>query len=235
MIRSPEDLGFDGAEYVLPELHLFETRVAVEYKPQAGLLFPVEARTLSERIGARKSSYHDRVGAAVGLVEAEPTESWLIWTNLNAEADLIEKQLAYLGARQVKGADPVQVKIDRLIGFKKNNPPILVSKPSIAGHGMNYFHCARMIFVGLTDSFEAVYQAIRRCWRFGQTRPVHVHMVASELEGAVVANLRRKELDYEKMLDAMSVHMRDLMRGNVLDNRRAVNDYQPTERMALPW
>ena len=235
MIRSPEDLGFDGAEYQLPELLMFETRVAVEYRPTDGLLFPVEARTLSERISARKTSAHDRVGATVGLVEADPDEAWLIWCNLNSEADLIERQLAHLGAKQIKGADTIPTKIDRLIGFKTGKPPILVTKPSIAGHGMHYAHCARMAFVGLTDSFEQVYQAIRRCWRFGQVRPVHVHMVASELEGAVVANLRRKELDYDKMLDAMSGHMRDLMRETIKGGRIANSEYHPKQRMALPW
>jgi SNF2-related domain len=235
MIRSPEDLGFDGAEYQLPPLHLFETRVAVEYQPGDGMLFPVEARTLSERIRARKTSVHDRVCATVGLVEAEPNEAWLVWCNLNAEADLIERQLAHLGARQIKGADPTQVKVERLLGFKNSRPPILITKPSIAGHGMQYSHCARAAFVGLTDSFEQTYQAIRRCWRFGQTRPVHVHMVASELEGAVVANLRRKELDFDRMLDAMSGHMRDLMRESVIGHRHATDQYQPTQRMTAPW
>jgi len=235
MIRSPEDLGFDGAEYALPPLLMFETRVAVEYKPSDGMLFPVEARTLSERIRARKTSAHDRVGATVGLVEAEPDEAWLIWCNLNTEADLIERQLDHLGARQVSGSQLTELKVDRLLGFKAGNPPIMISKPSIAGHGMNWQHCCRMAFVGLTDSFEQVYQAIRRCWRFGQTRSVHVHMVASELEGAVVANLRRKEMDYDKMLDAMSGHMRDLMRETVIGGRTAIKDYHPKRRMMTPW
>lgn len=234
MIRSPEDLGFDGSEYVLPPLRLFETIVAVEYKAQAGLLFPVEARTLSERIRARKSSFHDRVGATVGLVEAEPAEPWLIWCNLNAEADLIEQRLRHLGAQQVTGTHPVEMKVSRLLGFRDSRPPILISKPQIAGHGMQWHHCARMAFVGLTDSFEAVYQAIRRCWRFGQSRPVHIHMIASEIEGAIVANLKRKEAAYEAMLDAMCGHMRDLMR-EVAQGRVRAADYQPEKRMALPW
>lgn len=235
MIRSPEDLGFDGAEYVLPPLRLFETIVAVEYKAGDGMLFPVEARTLAERIRARKSSFQDRVGATVGLVEAEPSEPWLIWCNLNAEADLIEAKLRHLGAQQVAGAHPVETKVSRLLGFRDGRPQILISKPSIAGHGMQWHHCARMAFVGLTDSFEAVYQAIRRCWRFGQTRPVHVHMIASETEGAVVANLRRKELAYDAMLDSMSEHMRDLMREAVTGHRVSASDYQPAKRMVLPW
>lgn len=232
MIRSPADLGFDASEYELPPLLLYETRVAVEYRPAAGMLFPVEARTLSERISARKTSAHDRVGATIGLVEAEPDEAWLIWCNLNAEADLIERGLP--GALQVAGRHPVETKIARLLGFKRGEPRILISKPSLAGHGMHWAHCSRMAFVGLTDSFEQTYQAIRRCWRFGQTKPVHVHMVASELEGAVVANLRRKEADFDRMLDAMTGHMRDLMQEEVLGGRQATTAYSAEQEMEVP-
>jgi hypothetical protein len=99
---------------------------------------------------------------------------------------------------------------------------------------MNWQHCSRMVFVGLTDSFEQVYQAIRRCWRFGQTRPVDVYFIASELEGAVVANLRRKEQAFDTMLDAMSGHMRDLMREQIFAGRIASDTYNPTIQMMVP-
>lgn len=214
VVRSPSDLGFDEPGYDLPPLQIEQITVAAPYAPTAGMLFPVEASTLSERIGARRATVSDRVAATVRVVESEPSESWLIWCNLNSEADAIE--MALKDCQQVAGAHPVNIKISRLLGFAKGDPLILCSKPSIAGHGMNYQHCARMVFVGLTDSFEQVFQAVRRCWRFGQTRPVKVYMIASELEGAVVSNLRRKEADYERMLDAMAGHMRDLVRANVI-------------------
>ena len=99
---------------------------------------------------------------------------------------------------------------------------------------MNYQHCARMMMVGLTDSFEDIYQGIRRCWRYGQARPVEVYFVASELEGAIVANLKRKELAFEVMLDAMSVHMRDLMRENVVGGRNATHYNEPQKKMEIP-
>lgn len=232
MIRSPEDLGFDGAEYRLPELRYHQVTVPAEYTPTAGMLFPVEANTLSERIGVRRDSVQARVDAAVRIVEREADEPWLIWCHLNTEADAIEKRLAR--SLQVKGAHPVPTKVQRLLGFKSGDPLYLVSKPSIAGHGMNYQHCARQIMVGLTDSFEELFQAVRRCWRFGQARPVDVYLVASELEGAVVANLRRKEQNFDAMLDAMSGHMRDLMRENVIGGRNATKDYNPTVEMEIP-
>ena len=99
---------------------------------------------------------------------------------------------------------------------------------------MNYQHCANMLMIGLTDSFEAIYQGIRRCWRFGQWREVNVYFVSSELEGNVVANLKRKEEAFEAMLDAMASHMRDLMVENVTGGRSATEMMEPTIEMELP-
>ena len=232
MVRHPADLGFDEPGYDLPPLNLHQITVAAEYRPTAGQLFPVAASTLAQRVSVRRDTAALRVSAAAEIVARDPGEPWLIWCNLNSEADAIERLLPE--AQQVAGRHPVDLKVSRLLGFKNAAPPILVSKPSLAGHGMNWQHCARMIFVGLTDSFEQVYQAIRRCWRFGQSRPVDVYFIASELEGAVVANLKRKERAFDEMLDAMSGHMRDLMRENVTGGRVASDDYNPTKQMMVP-
>lgn len=232
MVRHPADLGFDEPGYDLPPLNLHQVTVAADYAPTAGMLFPMPASSLGERIGVRKDTALVRVAAAVEIVMREPTEPALIWCNLNSEADAIERMLPM--ALQVAGRDTTETKVSRLLGFKDGDPLMLVSKPSIAGHGMNYQHCRRMVFVGLTDSFEAVYQAVRRCWRFGQLRPVDAYFVASELEGAVVANLRRKELAFDAMLDAMAGHMRDLMREQVIGGRNASATYDPQIPMRLP-
>lgn len=232
VIRHPTDLGFDDPGYDLPPLNLHQITVAAEYKPTGEFLFPMPASTLGERIAIRRDTIEERATTAFDIVRRDPGEAWLIWCHLNAEADLIEKMLP--GAEQVAGKHKTETKIERLLGFKNGTPPILVSKPSIAGHGMNWQHCRKMIFVGVTDSFEEIYQAIRRCWRFGQDRPVDVYFVASELEGAVVANLRRKEQAFDEMLNAMSSHMRDLMRQQVLGGRVASDPYNPTKPMELP-
>ena len=232
MVRHPSDLGFDEPGYDLPPLELEQVTVRAEAKPIAGNLFPMAASTLGERIGVRKDTAEARVAAAVEIINREPDEPWLVWCNLNSEADAIEALLPR--ALQVAGRHPVGTKVDRLLGFKEGRPPILVSKPSLAGHGLNFQHCARVVFVGLTDSFEQVYQAIRRTWRFGQTRPVKVYFVASELEGAVVANLRKKDRAFDEMLDAMSGHMRDLMRESVTGGRLSTSSYNPQKRMELP-
>lgn len=152
------------------------------------------------------------------IISIEPDPSaWVVWCNLNSEQDAIA---ALLGDRcfSIYGSLPAEQKVDRIFRWLRGERPVLLSKTSICGHGLNLQRCHKTIFVGLTDSFEQVFQAIRRCWRFGQMRPVKVYMIASELEGAVVGNLKRKEADYEKMLDAMSGHMRDLVRAEVLGN-----------------
>jgi superfamily II DNA or RNA helicase len=232
MVRHPSDLGFDEPGYDLPPLRLEQITVAATQKPLAGNLFPTPANTLGERISVRKDTAEARVATAVDIVTREPAESWLIWCNLNSEADAIERMLPQ--SLQVAGRHSTEIKVERLLGFKVGDPQILISKPAIAGHGMNWQNCSKMIFVGLTDSFEQVYQAIRRCWRFGQTKPVDVYFIASELEGAVVANLRRKEQAFDAMLDDMGVYMRDLMRENVIGGRNANAEYNPTIKMQLP-
>ncbi len=232
MVRHPKDLGFDDPGYDLPPLNLHQITVDAEYRPMAGQLFPAAASTLAERIGVRKDTAAERVAAAAEIIGREPNDPWLVWCNLNGEADAIERLLPT--AQQVAGRHPVELKVSRLLGFKRGQPPILISKPSLAGHGMNWQHCSRMVFVGLTDSFEQVYQAVRRCWRFGQSRPVDVYFVASELEGAVVANLRRKEAAFDAMLDAMAEHMRDLMREQVIGGRNATTNYNPQTPMQVP-
>ena len=233
MVRHPRDVGFDDEGYDLPPLNMHDVTVSADVATTAppGMLFAMGASTLGERITVRKETASDRVKRAVEIVLCEPDEPWLVWCNLNSEADAIEKLLPR--ALQVAGKHDVGTKVERLLGFKSGRPPILISKPSLAGHGMNWQHCARMVFVGLTDSFEQVYQAIRRCWRFGQSRPVEVYFVASELEGAVVANIRRKERAFEDMLDAMSDHMRELMQTQ-LATAQVRSDYLPTQNMEVP-
>jgi superfamily II DNA helicase RecQ len=118
-------------------------------------------------------------------------EQWVIWTGLNDEADGVASLVP--GAVNVAGSWAPEAKAEALEAFQDGEIRVLVTKPSIAGFGMNFQNAHCMVFVGLSDSYEAYYQAIRRCWRFGQTEPVDVHIVVSELEGQIVENVRRKE------------------------------------------
>lgn len=232
MIRHPRDLGYEDAGYDLPPLNLHQITVASNGVAPDGMLFAMEARTLQERIGARKSSIGDRVAAAAEIIASKPDEPWLVWCNLNAEADALAKAIP--GAVNVQGSDKADTKTRNLLGFCKCEPRVLISKPSIAGRGMNWQHAANMVFVGLNDSFEQLFQAIRRCWRFGQSRPVNVYLIASDLEGAVVTNLQAKERKYEEMAASMAAHMADICRVNITGGRRAVTVYDPNQEMKVP-
>ena len=197
--RKPSDLGYPDDGYVLPPLRMIPAVYEVD-TINAGLsLFPVEAVTLDERRRARQVTVEDRCQLVADLVAKEPDEQWLLWCGLNAESEALTRMIP--GAVEVRGSTPPDEKEKALIGFADGTVRIMVSKSSIAGFGMNFQGCARMAFCGLSDSFEQMFQAVRRCWRFGQTREVHCHVVTASTEGAVVRNIERKERQWEAMMD----------------------------------
>lgn len=231
MIRKPSALGFDDGPYNLPPLHLHEHQVDYQM-PLNGMLFAAEAQTLSERREARRVSMADRVAECAAMVNAESSEPWVVWCDLNAEGDALEKAIP--GAIQLSGADDPDTKERRLVDFAEGRVRVLVSKPSICGWGLNWQHCARMAFVGVTDSYEAYYQAVRRCWRFGQKRDVHVHIFSSKAEGAIVANLKRKEREAGEMADSLSAETRDAVMAEVTGSVRETNSHNANSRVVVP-
>ncbi len=232
MVRKPSDLGFDDSLYNLPPLNVHQHTVLIENAAErVGQLFALEAQSLSERRDARKESVADRVSACAALVNSGD-ERWLVWCDLNAESEMLTK--AIRGAVEVKGADDPDHKERALTDFAAGKIRVLVSKPSIAGWGMNFQVCSRIAFVGVTDSWESYYQAVRRCWRFGQSRPVDVHIFASDLEGAVVANLRRKEADALAMAESLSAETREAVMRNVVGLVRESNTYNAARRVSVP-
>lgn len=230
MLRSPADLGHDASAYALPPLNVHQHSVEIAHNPAHGL-FAMEAQTLMERRDARRQSMAERVAACAAICNAN-RDPWVVWCDLNAEGDALTSAID--GAVQISGSDDPDVKEQRLHDFAHGKIRVLVSKPSICGFGLNWQHCNHMAFVGVTDSFEAYYQAVRRCWRFGQKRPVDVHVFASNQEGAVVANLRRKEQDAKAMADAMSAETLDAVRAQVIGRTKDTNPYQPQANIALP-
>ena len=232
LLRSPADLGHDAAAYALPPLDVTQHTVEAGSAPMEGMLFALEASSLMERRDARRASLDARVKACAELVNAQPDEPWLIWCDLNAEADALRGAIP--DAVEVRGNDDDDVKEQRLMDFAHGKIRVLISKPRIAGWGMNFQICARMAFVGVTDSFEAYYQAVRRCWRFGQKRPVHVHIFASEQEGSVVSNLRRKEEDAKTMADALASEVMESVRAELMGVTRETNTYNASKRIVIP-
>ena len=206
MIQMPSDLGYSDDGFVLPELSTHQH--FVDSKASDGALFAFEARTLQERQQARKASTYDRVAKCAEIVN-NSEGPFLVWCNLNDEAAKLTEAIP--GAVNVQGSDSPEKKEKNLMAFTNGEIRVLVSKPSIAGFGMNWQHCNQMAFVGLSDSFEQYYQAVRRCWRFGQEKPVSVHVITSEAEGSVVKNIEDKERKSEEMSRNIIENMRDQM------------------------
>lgn len=231
LVRSPADLGFDASRYDLPTLTVEQHTIYTEQEAPEGLLFAMEAQTLMERRRARKESVADRVEACADVANGG-SDPWLVWCELNAESEMLAKSID--GAVEVRGSMTVDQKERALMDFAHGRIRVLVSKPSICGFGLNFQHCNHMAFVGVTDSFESYYQAIRRCWRFGQTKPVHVHLFASQLEGAVLANLQRKERDARAMSEALARETCESVKASVFGSKRTTNDYQATQPIAVP-
>jgi len=218
-IRSPEDIGFDGSKYILPALNMIGH--VVESKTTFGLFADV-AQGLLERNQARRDSIDDRVVKCAEVVNAS-SEQFFIWCHLNDEAAMIEKMIP--GAVDVSGSDSIEHKEDSIRGFIDGSIRVLVSKPKILGAGMNFQHCHNTAFVGLSDSWEQYYQAIRRFYRFGQTKEVNVHIISAESEGAVVENIRRKELQNEEMGSQMVKHMSSAMKKEIFGMSEEKSEY----------
>lgn len=233
LIRSPEDLGFDGSAYVLPPLTV--THHTIEASQESirgtGLLFAKHASSLMERRQARRGSVSDRVAMCADLVNASEGP-FIVWCDLNDESKALTKAIP--GAVEVTGSMSSEEKEAALDAFSSGKARVVVSKPSICGWGLHWVHCNQMAFVGVTDSWEAYHQATKRIHRFGQKRECFVHVFASELEGAVIANLARKERDAELMSEELSREAGESVREAVLGSRRITNGYEATKQMTVP-
>ena len=169
---------------VLPPLREHE-HVVHSSKTRAGMLFSLPADTLQEQREERRITLEDRCEAAVGLVASHPGSS-VVWCHLNDEADLLERIIP--DCRQVSGSQSEDEKEELLLAFQAGQLKRLVTKPKIGCFGLNWQHCNHVVTFA-SHSYEQYYQSVRRCWRFGQKRPVEVHVFSSEAEGGVVANL----------------------------------------------
>ena len=222
VLRNPSDLGFPGERYILPTMHYHEH--VVETNAIGDELFSRPAQTMLERRKAQRDSIEARCKALSDVVNADINEPWLIWCHLNDEAELLTQMIP--GAVNVQGSDSPETKAKNLMGFAHGDVKVLISKPKIAGFGMNWQHCARMAFVGLDDSFEKFYQAVRRCYRFGQKREVHVHIFTAENEGQILANIKRKETQHHQMSENMIEHMKDIMNTELKGQEKITEEYR---------
>lgn len=203
-LRRPSDLGYDDTGYTLPPLNIHAEVVPAPVQAD-GQLFATDLGGVGGRHAVRRQTLDARVERTVELIKSTPGEQCLVWAGLNDEARAVTAAIP--GAVNVEGAWTPEQKTSALLAFQAGDITVMVTKSKIAGLGMNFQNCHRMVFVGLNDSYEAYYQAIRRCWRYGQTKPVHAHVVVSDLEQEIVANVRRKEIQAARSTDSLIRHI----------------------------
>jgi DNA modification methylase len=208
-VRRPSDLGYSDEGYDLPPLTISPLWVESGYVPE-GQLFFTGLKGIQGRTDVRRASLDGRVDTAAALVNADD-EPWIVWCGLNDESKALAAAIP--GAVEVEGSMSVEEKIARIEAFQDGRTRVLVTKPKIAGFGMNFQHCAKMVFVGLSDSFESYYQCVRRCWRFGQQRPVTARIVLADVEEAIYHNVTQKEAEAQqmsqKLIDQVQAFERD--------------------------
>ena len=227
--NSPSDLGYEIDGYDLPNLNIktiFTKSEAKEYE-----LFAKAAETLTERREARKDSIEDRTDKALVLTQSD-NDQWLIWVDYNDESNILKNKIP--DCVEVKGSDDPEYKAQASIDFANGGIRCLVSKPSIFGFGSNFQGCHNEIFCGLSDSYERFYQAVRRCWRFGQTKEVNVYIILSEREVNVLENIKRKQAQMDEMQKQMTALMKSVTLSEIKHTTRITTNYDPLRKFELP-
>lgn len=235
LVKLPSDLGYSDDGYILPPLNRIAHVIpaAQDHARSQGLLFAEAARTLNEQRRVRRGTLSERAAIALDLVASKPADPWVIWCELNDESRELARVIP--GAVEVHGSQKLEDKERLLREFSDGKIRVLVTKPKIAGMGMNWQHCADTVFVGASHSHEQTYQALRRFWRFGQKRNVNAHFIYSELEGRIMENLARKEAEAEEMAQEMRGWTREIVRANLQHRRVQARDlYDPTVPMTIP-
>lgn len=201
-LRKPSDIGFADDRFTLPPLRFHEH--VTESAGGGDALFPeLGLKGLTGRLRARKGSVEDRVAVAAEL--ASHGGQWMLWCGLNPESEALAAMIP--GAVEVTGSDDYGEKVSAVQAFVRGEARVLISKIRILGYGLNLQNCSQMAFVGIGDSFEQYYQAVRRCWRYGQVRPVDAHIIVSDSERAIVANVQRKESAHGEFSTQLIHHM----------------------------
>lgn len=229
---KPSDLGYsaeEDAKFKLPPLKMQHVEVESQSKDS---LFAIAAQTLQERRQAKKDSLEQRCEKVAEICNAS-NDNFLIWCELNDEGAMLKKLVA--GSVEIKGSDSDEFKARAMSDFANGKIKCLITKPKIAGFGMNWQkHCANVIYASLSDSFEGFFQSLRRVYRYGQTREVTCYIITSEAEANVLANIRRKEAEFYKMIEGCLEQTRELVLSEIKRVSREKSEYNPSVAMSLP-
>ena len=227
VVKNPKDIGYPDDRYNLPKLNI--SHIIVDSKVTKGQLIPSVAKSLQERRQARKDSIIDRVNVVGNLIK--DMDSCLIWVDYNDESAYIKKSF---NITEVKGADTDEHKENSMLGFANGDIKFLVSKPLICGFGMNFQKCHNMIFCGISDSYEKFYQAVRRCYRFGQENEVNVYVIISRRELSVLNNIKKKQEQHDKMSYEMVERTSEILKNEIHSTTKITEDYTADLSVVLP-
>ena len=233
MIKLPSDIGFSDGDFSLPALTVHPEQVDANHTQLAqtrGKLFFTGLDGIVGRSEIRKATIPSKVRLAAKKI-AERDGQWLIWCGLNEEGRQLHA--AVPDSILIEGADTLDAKTASLRAFLDNRPGarVLISKAQITGFGLNLQQCSQMMFVGLSDSYEAWYQAIRRCWRFGQTQPVNVHVVLTEMERPILENVERKQAQATEVSKQMVQQVSEYQKAELGILTSAQNGYREHDTM----
>jgi superfamily II DNA or RNA helicase len=229
-LQRPSDLGYSDDGYALPPLEISAVLVPTTFT-RPGQLFATDLKGIGDRAAVRRETLSERVKAAADLILAEPDEPWIAWVGLNDEGRELAKLIP--GSVLVEGQDSPETKADAIERFVSGEVRVVISKTSIFGFGLNLQRCARMVFVGLSDSYEQYFQAIRRCWRYGQARAVHAYIVLTEPEEVIYANVCRKQREAEATAAELVKHVAAFERAEIGSIRRR-DDTPHDQPLRLP-
>lgn len=201
MLNKPQDIGFTMNGYDLPSLNLIDKQIKTK-KRDNGELFNDAIISATNFNSELRLSKVERLDEVVNIINSKPNENFIIWIKQNEEGELLKKLLPE--AIEVKGSDSNEWKKDKLLGFANNEFRILITKTKIASFGMNYQNCRNQIFASLDFSFEGLYQAIRRSYRFGQKNEVNIYLITTDTMANVKQAIDTKQKQFEIMQDEMS-------------------------------
>jgi DNA modification methylase/superfamily II DNA or RNA helicase len=231
-IKKPSDIGYTDDGYILPPLNINPRFIKTDVPPADGMLFWNGLKGITERSRIRKETAEGRVHAVAEIVR-ESGVQWILWCGINDEANSLARLIP--GSVNVQGSDSAEVKAASIEKFQDGKIRVLITKPKIAGFGMNFQNCSNMAFVGLSDSWEAYYQCVRRCWRFGQENPVNVHIVLSDAEAPIYENVMRKEREAAEMSENLIENVREFEREEFSNLEMGTFEYQTDTAKGDKW
>jgi len=227
--QNPNDLGFDGSAYNLPPLNIIEHVIETNIVDVG--LFVMPAQGLNETRKASRLTLEERCAMASDIVN-QSDDNFIVWCQLNDESDILRKSIFF--SEDIKGSYTIDKKERIISDFSDGTLPNLISKSSITGYGLNWQHINNVVFVGMSHSWEQFYQAVRRCYRFGQTKEVNVHIITTDLEMNVLNNVKRKEKQAEQMMSEMAHYMANFTKRELTNEIKPKGSFFPDQDIVIP-